>query len=86
MFPKKEEKRETHILDGRDKFVEDILKHFKNGSFSDVRIILEDGEILANKDVLSTRCEYFAMMFSRGVYYAFGSLENFSIRQVKARI
>ena len=64
MFPKKEEKRETHILDGREKFVEDILKHFKNGSFSDVRIILEDGEILANKDVLCSRCEYFATMFS----------------------
>ena len=58
------EKRATHVLDGRDKFVEDILQLLKNGSSSDVRIILEDGEILANKDVLSTRCEYFATMFS----------------------
>jgi len=57
-------KPERHILDGRDKFVEDILRLLKNGSFTDIRIILEDGEILANKDVLATRCEYFATMFS----------------------
>jgi len=62
MSPKK--KAATHILDGRDKFVEDILHLLKNGSFNDIRIILEDGEILANKAVLSTRCEYFATMFS----------------------
>jgi len=54
----------THILDGRDKFIDDILRLLKNGSSNDIRIILEDGEILANKDVLSTRCEYFATMFS----------------------
>ena len=59
-----QDKRATHILDGRDKFVEDILQLLKKGSSIDVRIILEDGEILANKDVLSTRCEYFATMFS----------------------
>jgi len=57
-------KPELHILVGRDKFAEDILRLLKNGSFNDIRIILEDGEILANKDVLSTRCEYFATMFS----------------------
>ena len=44
--------------------MEDILRLLKNGSFTDIRIILEDGEILANKDVLATRCEYFATMFS----------------------
>ena len=54
----------THILDGRDKFVEDILLLLRNGSFNDIRIILEDGEITANKDVLATRCEYFATMLS----------------------
>ena len=59
-----QDKRATHILDGRDKFVEDILQLLKKGSSIDVRITLEDGEILANKDVLSTRCEYFATMFS----------------------
>ena len=44
--------------------MEDILCLLKNGSSNDIRIILEDGEIQANKDVLSTRCEYFAAMFS----------------------
>ena len=58
------EERSTHIVDGSVKFAEDILQLLKNRSRSDVRIILEDGEILANKDVLSTRCEYFAAMFS----------------------
>ena len=35
-----------------------------NGSSNDVKIVLKDGEILANKDVLSARSEYFATMFS----------------------
>ena len=34
------------------------------GSLNDVKIILEDGEILANIDVLSARCDYFATCFS----------------------
>ena len=43
--------------------MEDILQLLKNRSSSDVRIITKDGEILANKVLLSTRCEYFATMF-----------------------
>jgi len=55
----------THILDGKEKFIEDIFHLFKSGKMSnDIKIILEDGEILANKDVLSTRCLYFEAMFS----------------------
>ena len=35
-----------------------------SGSSNDVKIVLEDGEIFANKDVLSARSDYFATMFS----------------------
>ena len=38
----------------------DMLKMLKEGSLNDVKIILDDGELLANKDVLAARCEYFA--------------------------
>ena len=63
--PKKEGATHIHILDGKEKFVEDMFHLLKSGKMSnDIRIVLEDGEISANKDVLSTRCEYFATMFS----------------------
>ena len=42
----------------------DLLKRLSRGSSNDVKILLEDGEILANKDVLSARCDYFATCFS----------------------
>lgn len=45
-----------------EKFVTDILKLLKGGSSNDVRIKLSDGEILANKDVLIVRSDYFATM------------------------
>ena len=41
----------------------DMLKMLKDGSSNDVKIILDDGELLANKDVLAARCEYFAATF-----------------------
>ena len=53
------------ILDQKEKFMEDIFHLLKSGKMtSSIRIVLEDGEIDANKDVLSARCEYFATMFS----------------------
>ena len=60
----KEKGANTHIVDGKDKFMEDILQLLKRGSPNDVRIILKDGEILAHKDILSTRCPFFSTMFS----------------------
>ena len=55
----------THILDRKEKFLEDIFHLLKSGKMTNsIRIVLEDGEIFANKDVLSARCEYFASMFS----------------------
>ena len=48
----------------RDHFVEDILKMLDRGSLNDVKIVLDDGEILANKDILMARSEYFETMFS----------------------
>ena len=37
-----------------------------NGTSNDVKIVLEDGHILANKDVLCARSEYFSTMLSNG--------------------
>ena len=48
----------------KDQFVGDILKMLERGSLNDVKIKLSDGEIVANKDILMARCEYFATMFS----------------------
>ena len=55
----------SNLANGREKFVTDILSMLKKESLNDVKIILEDGEIRANKDVLSARSDYFATMFSK---------------------
>ena len=51
-------------MNGNDKLVQDFLGMLTSGSSNDVKLILEDGEILANKDVLSARCVFFATCFS----------------------
>ena len=47
-----------------------------SGSSNDVKIVLEDGEIFANKDVLSARSDYFATMFSSKNEFKFIEGEN----------
>ena len=54
----------SNLSNGREKFVTDILSMLQNESLNNIKIILEDGEIRANKDVLSARSDYFATMFS----------------------
>ena len=44
----------------KDKLSSDWMKMLSNDSFNDVCIKLHDGEVLANKVVLSARSEYFA--------------------------
>ena len=45
-------------------FVEDISKMIQTGTSNDVKIRLSDGEIVANKDILMARSEYFKKMFN----------------------
>ena len=45
-------------IDDKGKLVEDLLKMLKEGSSSDVKIVLEDGEIHANKDILIYKVEF----------------------------
>ena len=54
----------SSIINSVDKFKSDILAMITNGTSNDVKILLEDGEILANKDVLCARSDYFSTMFS----------------------
>ena len=42
----------SSVINRGDKFKSDIMKMMTNGTSNDVKIVLEDGEILANKDVL----------------------------------
>ena len=49
--------------DFKEQFNSDMLAMLRRGSSNDVRIILSDGEINANMDVLAARCEYFAANF-----------------------
>ena len=44
--------------------ISDLMNMIVTGTSNDVKIVLEDGEIYANKDVLSARCAYFATCFS----------------------
>ena len=39
----------------------DMMRMLANGSQHDVKIILDDGEIRAHRDILAFRCEYFAI-------------------------
>ena len=48
----------------KEKLAADLLLMLGKGSSNDVKIVLLDGEIVANKDVLSARSEYFSKMFS----------------------
>ena len=50
-------------LTDRDMLVKDLLKMLEQGSLNDVKIKLSDGEIVANKDILMARSDYFAAMF-----------------------
>ena len=56
--------QEEHFdADFKKNFNKDMLAMLNKGSPNDVRILLRDGEITANKDVLAARCEYFAANF-----------------------
>ena len=51
-------------VDRSGSFISDILAMITSGTSNDVKIVLNDGEIVANKDVLSARSDYFETMFS----------------------
>ena len=55
---------ECSIIDNNSELIRDLLNMVKGGSTNDVKIILEDGEISANKDILIARSDYFATMLS----------------------
>ena len=57
------DRRDTFDADFKDDFNQGMLRMLSEGSSNDVRIILSDGEITANKDVLAAQCEYFAAIF-----------------------
>ena len=59
---------DEYDFDDRNKLAEDILKMLERGSPNDVKIKLSDGEILANKDILMARSDYFATMFSNNKF------------------
>ena len=54
----------SHVVSRRDGLIFDLMKMISKGSSNDVKIVLKDGEILANKDVLCARSDYFATMLS----------------------
>ena len=55
---------ECSIIDNNSDLIRDLLNMAKGGTTNDVKIILEDGEIFANKDILIARSDYFATMLS----------------------
>ena len=54
------DQRDTFDADFKEDFNQGMLRMLREGSSNDVRIILSDGEITANKDVLAAQCKYFA--------------------------
>jgi len=55
---------EKYNFEDREQLVEDLLQILEQGSLNDVKIKLSDGEIIANKDILMGRSDYFKSMFS----------------------
>ena len=55
---------ENYEFDDRKQFAKDILKMLERGSPNDVKIKCEDGDISANRDILTARSEYFATMLA----------------------
>ena len=47
------DKHKTFDADFKEDFTEGMLRMLSEGSSNDVRIILSDGEVTANKDVLA---------------------------------
>ena len=51
------------VVNHRDEFISNMMAMLTSGTSNDVKIVLSDGEIQANKDVLSAQSDYFATMF-----------------------
>ena len=58
-----EEEFEELKFDLSERFLCDMQKMLREGSYNDVCIKLHDGEIKANKSVLAARCDYFDATF-----------------------
>ena len=51
-------------LNHKEEFISNMIRMLSGGTSNDVKIVLEDGEIFANKDVLSSQSDYFATMLN----------------------
>ena len=51
-------------IDKSDQYISDVECMLKTRTGNDIKIILEDSEIYANKDILVSRSEYFKTMFN----------------------
>ena len=54
----------AYTIKNHDKLIKDLTKLLESGSSNDVTIVLKDGELKANKDILMARCAYFDRMLS----------------------
>ena len=52
------------LLNDKTEVVNDLVSHMKDPDFNDFKIEASEGEVLANKTILSLRSEYFKRMFS----------------------
>ena len=54
----------VNIVNHREEFISNMIRMLSGGTSNDIKIVLEDGEIFANKDVLSSQSDYFATMLN----------------------
>ena len=52
------------LLNDKTEVVNNLVSHMKDLEFNDVKIKASDGEVPANKTILSMQSEYFRRMFS----------------------
>ena len=70
------------IVDNSDQFISDVecLLNTRNSSGNDIKIILKDGEIFANKGILMARCDYFKTMFHNEYQFKEGETNSVDMR------
>ena len=52
------------LLNDETKIGKDLLAHLQDPEFNDIKLVASDGEVPANKTIISMRSQYFRSMFS----------------------
>ena len=76
----------TGNVDKSDQYISDVECMLKTRTGNDIKIVLEDSEIYANKDILVSRSEYFKTMFHNEHQFLEGESNSVDMRHCNKAI